>query len=110
DAVGRIYKSESKRVPMGTARLAALRRPEGAAEAMLNYLPYADDDDGMIAEVKAALTTLALDQNGKPDAALVAALGDSVAVKRSAAADALARGGGLTVRPAGKKLRAAAAP
>src|SRR5262249_6330535 len=109
DAIGRIYKSESKRVPMGTARLAALRRPEGAAEAMLNYLPYADDDDGMIAEIKSALTTLALDQNGKPDPALVAALGDSVSVKRSAAADALARGGGLAAGRAGKKRLADAA-
>src|SRR5262245_3776542 len=106
DAISRIYKSESRRVPSGTARLAAIRRPEGAAEAMLNYLPFADDDDGMIAEVKSALTTLALDQNGKPDTALVAALGDTVAVRRSAAAEALAKGGGPTVRPAVKKLLA----
>ena len=35
---------------------------------MLGYLPFADDDDGMVAEVKSALTTLALDPNGKPGA------------------------------------------
>ena len=106
DCVTRINASDTKRVPVGTARLAALRRPDAAAEAMLGYLPYADDDDGMVAEVKQALTTLALDPNGKPEPALVKALSDPVAVRRSAAAEALAKGGGLTVRPDVKKLLA----
>ena len=106
DVVGRINSSPAKRVPGGTARLAALRRPDGAAEAMLGFLPYADDDDGMVAEVKSALTALALDPNGKPEPALVKALGDPVAVRRAAAAEALARGGGPSVRPAVKKLLA----
>jgi HEAT repeat protein len=106
DCVTRINASDTKRVPVGTARLAALRRPDAAAEAMLGYLPYADDDDGMVAEVKQALTTLALDPNGKPEPALIKALSDPVAVRRSAAAEALAKGGGLTVRPDVKKLLA----
>jgi HEAT repeat protein len=106
DVVGRINSSPTKRVPGGTARLAALRRPDGAAEAMLGFLPYADDDDGMVAEVKSALTTLALDPNGKPESALLKALGDPAPVRRAAAAEALARGGGLSVRPAVKKLLA----
>lgn len=106
DCVSRINASDAKRVPVGTARLTALRRPAGAAEAMLGYLPYADDDDGMVAEVKAALTTLALDPNGKPEPALVEALGDSSPVRRATAAEALAKGGGPSVRPAVKKLLA----
>lgn len=106
ECVNRINASPTKRVPSGSARLTALRRPDGAAEAMLGFLPYADDDDGMVAEVKAALTTLALDPNGKPDSALVKALGDGVSIRRATAAEALAKGGGLTIRPAVKKLLA----
>jgi HEAT repeat protein/outer membrane protein assembly factor BamB len=104
DIINKINASDGKRVPIGTARLTALRRPEGAAEAMLGYLPFADDDDGMVSEVKAALTTLALDRDGKPDPALLKALGDSMPVRRAAAAEALARGGGPTVRDPVKRL------
>jgi HEAT repeat protein len=104
DCMNKINSSDAKRVPVGTARLAALRRPDGAAEAMLGYLPFADDDDGMIAEVKSALTTLALDPNGKPETALVKGLADAQPVRRSAAAEALAKGGGLSVRGDVKKL------
>ena len=103
DAINRINGSEHKRVPVGSARLTALRRPEGAAEALLAYLPFADEDDGMVAEVKMALTTLALDPNGKPDPAILKALSDPEPVRRSAAAEALAKGGGMSVRPAVKK-------
>ena len=104
ECVSRINSSDTNRVPVGTARLAALRRPDGAAEAMLGYLPFADEDDGMVAEVKNALTTLALDPNGKPEPALLKALADPMPVRRSAAAEALAKGGGLPVRPAVKRL------
>lgn len=104
DAINKINTSDAKRVPVGTARLAALRRPDGAAEAMLGYLPFVDDDDGMIAEVKSALTTLALDPNGKPESALIKGLSDSHPMRRSAAAEALAKGGGLSVRSDVKKL------
>ena len=54
DCITKINSSDAKRVPVGTARLTALRRPDGATEAMLGYLPFADDDEGMIAEVKQA--------------------------------------------------------
>jgi HEAT repeat protein len=104
DAITKINQSDAKRVPIGTARLIALRRPELAVGAMLAYLPYADEDDGMIAEVRAALTSLALDPNGKPDPALVAALGDKEPIRRSVAAEALCRGGGQSSRADVKKL------
>ena len=64
DCISKIIASDTKRVPIGAARLIALRRSAGAAEAMLGYLPFADDDDGMIAEVMAALIALAFDSNG----------------------------------------------
>jgi HEAT repeat protein len=104
DCVTKINASDAKRVPMGTARLTALRRPDGATEAMLAYLPFADDDDGMVAEVKAALTTLALDKNGTPDPALVRALGDPAPIRRAVAGEALAKGGGPGVRDDVKRL------
>ena len=104
DAIAKINQSDGKRVPIGTARLIALRRPELAVGAMIAYLPYADEDDGMIAEVKAALTSLALDPNGKPDPALVAALTDKEPIRRSVAAESLCRGGGQAVRGDVKKL------
>jgi HEAT repeat protein len=104
DCINKINASDSKRVPIGTARLAALRRPDEAAPAMLNYLPYADDDDGIVAEIKSALITLALDVNGKVEPALVQALSDSNSTRRAAASEALAKGGGLTIRDDIKKL------
>src|SRR5262245_30141035 len=104
DSINKIYSSESRRVLVGTARLTALRRPDGATAAMLGYLPFVDDDDGMVAEVKSALTTLALDPNGKPDTALIAALSDAAPARRAAAAEALAKGGGTTIRSAVKQL------
>lgn len=110
DVVVKINQSDAKRVPIGTARLIALRRPELAVPAMLAYLPFADEDDGMIAEVRAALTSLALDPNGKPDPALVAALADKESIRRSVAAEALCRGGGPAVRADVKKLLADADP
>lgn len=104
DCIARINQSDAKRVPIGSARLAALRRPDGAAAALLGYLPFADDDEAMIAEVKQALATLALDPAGKPDPALVSALADANPTRRAAAAEALAKGGGLSVRADVKKL------
>ena len=44
-------------------------RPDGAVEALLEYLPFAENDK-VAAEVQAALVTLA-PRNGKPAAALV---------------------------------------
>jgi hypothetical protein len=106
DCISKINASDAKRVPIGTARLAALRRADCAAEAMLAYLPYADDDEAILAEIKAALTTLALDPNGKADPAIVKSLTDPHPARRSAAAEALARGGGMAVRADVKRLLA----
>jgi HEAT repeat protein len=71
-------------------RLVALRKPKGGVEAMLAYLPFCEDEN-LIAEVQSALNALAYD-GGKPNAALVKALGDKAARRRGAAAEALCMG------------------
>jgi hypothetical protein len=71
-------------------RLLALRRPAGATEALLDYLPCAGEEMAMM-EAKSALAAVAV-HDGKPDAALVAALQDKDPDRRAAAAAALGRG------------------
>lgn len=68
-----------------------------AASVLLDYLPAAEDE--RIAEtIYRVLPTLAV-RNGKADPALVAALTDSSAVKRGAAAAALAQALGALKQP-----------
>lgn len=62
-----------------------------AVSALLGFLPLADDES-VVEEIGAALVALA-DDGGKPDPALVAALGDKLAVRRAAAVVALLDGG-----------------
>jgi HEAT repeat protein len=83
------------------ARLLALHRPEGAVEALLAFLPSAEDED--IDEIRTALSALAT-RDGKAHAALVKALADSAPERRVGAAVALARGGPKEERDAVRKL------
>ncbi len=69
-------------------KLLALRKPAGAAEAMLAYLPFADSEE-LSDDILHCLPALAL-QDGKPDPALVKALHDPLKVRRLAAIEALA--------------------
>jgi hypothetical protein len=73
-------------------RLIALRRPAGASEALLGYLPWAPDER-VTREVQEALAAVAV-QDGKEDPVLVAALKDADPQRRAAAAAALGRDGG----------------
>jgi HEAT repeat protein len=84
------------------ARVLARRRPDGAAEALLNFLP-SSADDGLAEEVRAALADLAV-RDGKPEPALVAALADKSAAKRAAAAVAFCRAKATDQLPAVRKL------
>ena len=70
------------------ARLIAFRKPAGAGATLLAYLPFAENES-VLEEVQAALTSVAA-PDGKPDAALLAALKAPVALRRAAAAEALA--------------------
>jgi HEAT repeat protein len=69
------------------ARLLANRAPAGATEALIAFLPFADDDT-VVDEVKAALAVLAY-RNGKPDPALMQALEAKSSLARAIAAEAL---------------------
>ncbi|HEY7155930.1 MAG TPA: hypothetical protein VH575_18345 [Gemmataceae bacterium] len=93
---------QSGKAPVSAAvRLLALRRPEGAAETLLNYLPAADAD--VANEVRAALFTLA-HADGKPDPVLVEALRDKDQRRRAAAAAALGEDGGSYARQPGRRV------
>jgi HEAT repeat protein len=73
-----------------TARLVALRKPAGAAEALLAFLPYAEED-AVAAEVVTALSAVAY-LDSKADPAVLRGLQDKVAVRRAAAVEALCKG------------------
>jgi HEAT repeat protein len=85
-----------------TARLVALHKPEGAAEAILGYLPFAEDE-AIGGEVRATLTVVSY-HAGKADPAVLKALGDKSPVRRAAAAEALCQAGGDEHREAIRKL------
>jgi HEAT repeat protein len=74
--------------------LAALK-PEGAAAALIDYYPFADDES-VTKELDQALVQVAL-RNGKVEQALVQALKDDNVSRRSAAAVALCQAGGISV-------------
>jgi hypothetical protein len=74
------------------ARLLAVKRPSGAAEVLIAYLPYAEDQ-GTFEEVEAALVSVAI-VKGKPDAALLKALKDKEPLRRGTAAQVLCTAGG----------------
>jgi HEAT repeat protein len=73
------------------ARLMGYRKPPGALEVLLAYLPFADDDT-VADEVRNTLAALAL-PDGKPHPTLIAALTDKSPPRRAAAAEALLRAG-----------------
>jgi hypothetical protein len=79
------------RLTEAALRLLAARKPAGAAEALLAFLPCVADDS-VEEETRAALAAVAV-RNGKPEPAVIAALADADASRRSAAAEALCRAG-----------------
>jgi HEAT repeat protein len=101
--IERIEGAPAALLPLAAIRLLALRKPAGAAACLLEYLPYAEDDE-RAEEVRKALAGLARTEDGKPEAALVQALADGRPLRRGAAAEALARGGGAEGRSAARKL------
>ncbi|HEY7311181.1 MAG TPA: HEAT repeat domain-containing protein [Gemmataceae bacterium] len=95
--IDRIEREPAHRLPAAAVRLLALRKPDGAAAALLAYLPHAEDDN-LAEEVQKSLTVVALHE-GKPDPALLRALEDTRPMMRAAAAEALI--------PSGREGRAA---
>lgn len=76
-------------VPAAAARLVRERKPAGAVEVLLTYLPFADNEN-VADEVRTTLAALAL-HNGKADPALLQALKSRTPVVRAAAGEALIR-------------------
>ena len=101
--IQRIEEEPANRLPGAALRLLALRKPAGAVETLLAFLPFAEEDS--IDEVKSALKFLAV-RDGKPDPALVRALTAPDRRLRGAAGEALAQGAGAEARPALRKLLA----
>jgi hypothetical protein len=89
-------------LPPAAARLLAARRPAGAIEALLNYLPF-NEDEWVEEEVLDAMRRLGLSQ-GKADPALIQALVSPVATRRSAAAFVVGRSNDPEQRAAVQKL------
>jgi HEAT repeat protein len=89
-------------VPAAAARVLARRKPPEAAQVLLAYLPFAENEP-VAEETRKALTALAV-RDAKPDPVLQAALTDKVPARRAAAAEALCRAGDLNQRPAIGKL------
>lgn len=87
-------KGQAAPLPGAAARLVAIRKPAGAAEALLAYIPCAEDDN-QLAEVQAALNVL-VQHEGKPDPVVLRALEDRAWQRRAAAAEALAAGAAET--------------
>jgi HEAT repeat protein len=98
----KIDKERSAPLLSVRARLVALRKPEGAVEVLLAYLPFADDES-TLDEVRAALAAVAV-RGGKPDPALVKGLEDRLPLRRGIAAEALVLGGAADQYPAVRKL------
>jgi hypothetical protein len=87
----RIEETNPHEIVAAAARLLAVRRPPGAGEALLAYLPDADPD-AVGEDLTAALAALAV-RDGKPDEHLTAALADKVPIRRAAAVEAFCRAG-----------------
>jgi hypothetical protein len=79
-----IGKGPDPAVTLAAIRLLAMRKPGGAAEALLSYLPSAPVE-AVAREVRAALAAVAF-QEGKPDPALLEALKDKDPQRQAAAA------------------------
>jgi hypothetical protein len=84
-----------------TVRLLGLRKPQGAAQVLLDYVPCATNET-VANEVQAALWRLA-SSSGKPDPVLVEALKSKDPERRDAASAALGRDGGAYLKQPGRR-------
>lgn len=87
---------------VAAARLLALRRPSGAAQALLDYLPVVVAESAAD-EIHTALAVVGV-RDGKPEPVLVKALTDGAPARRAAAGVALCRAGVTEHKDAVRKL------
>jgi hypothetical protein len=97
-----IEQDKNTPLPLTAPRVVAVRKPAGAAETMLAYLPFIEDET-TFDEVQAALNALAA-ADGKPDPVLVRGLTDKVALRRASAAVALCNSPTVEALPEVRKL------
>ncbi len=76
-------------IQVATARLVGKTKPQGAAEVLLAFLPFAPDQD-VANEICKSLGSVAV-RDGKVEPIVLAALSDKLPLKRGAAAEALVR-------------------
>jgi HEAT repeat protein len=84
------------------ARVLAAKKPDGALQALLDYLPWADDESVEEAVLE-ALVRVGL-KNGKPDAILLKAIDDKHVLRRAAAAHVVGQASADLSKPAAKLL------
>ena len=97
-----IEKVPTRSLAMAAARLLATRKDDGITEALLNYLPLAEDES-VADEIRNTFAVLAI-RNGKTDKTLEAALESKDVLKRGAAAEAFARANNKDSRARMKEL------
>jgi HEAT repeat protein len=102
-------ETDNGRLPLAAVRLLAQRRPAGAAEALLAYLPHARSEVDL-EEVQEALYAVTYDGKGVADAGVVKALGDKHPLRRATAIAALAQGNLAPYRDPARKLLQDPAP
>ncbi len=82
-----IEKDNPNPLPLTAPRLLVLHRADKALEALLAYLPFAENDT-MSSQLTDLISAVGL-KEGKPEPALLAALEDKIATRRAAAVVAL---------------------
>jgi HEAT repeat protein len=100
--IERIERDPVHHLPSAAVRLLGVRKPPGAVEALLAYLPFAENET-IDADSKSALTVLA-QRDGKPHPALLALLKNSNPGLRATGAEILVQGGGNAGRAAARAL------
>src|SRR5262249_32971234 len=95
------HKETRDKLPLSAPALLVVRKPAGAAEALLGYLPFTEDRS-MKAEVVQATKRLVLAE-GQAEAAVLKALEDPLAERQLAAAEILIATGGTKHWPAIRK-------
>ena len=97
-ALGQIEGRAGADLAAAVARLVGSKKPAGGVEALLNYLPYADDA-AVLDSVGTALAQLAY-LGGQAHPALLSAVESDLAVQRATAVEALTRTDHPETRPA----------
>ena len=91
DLKQRIDTKAEPALQSAAARVIAKLKPEGSADGLLAFLPFASDPN-VVDEICKALGSVAL-REGKVEPGILKSLGDPIAIKRAGAAEALARAG-----------------